>query len=261
MFSNTRPACDVKPRGHCHAPPKLALFVDDRPEMTINPHQTGKTIRELFGFKDEVSLFRDYESPHDEAIGLEEAAPFDKGPVFYTRRQHTKLEIIVNNKRFTEAEGVKHHMTGLQIAALVSENAAATRKCSNCRRRASLNLFRWTRKSALRTATSFVWFGIMLPAASSNRPALNASWKNSSKAVMRGPISSSNRFPAVIYRDVQTRTGYGHLQMTDVLVTVRGGIRASPLTALICRKARRFWVASQVRHKASLWRTGDVGNW
>src|SRR2546426_203631 len=28
--------CDAKPRGHCHAPPKLALFVDDRPEVTIN---------------------------------------------------------------------------------------------------------------------------------------------------------------------------------------------------------------------------------
>ncbi len=80
--------------------------MDDRPEVTINPRQTGKSIRELFGFKDDVNLFRDYESPHDEPIGLEEAAPFDKGPVFYTRRQHTQLTIIVNNKRFTEAEGV-----------------------------------------------------------------------------------------------------------------------------------------------------------
>jgi hypothetical protein len=94
-------ACDVKPRGHCDAPPKLALFVDDRPEVTINPHQTGKSIRELFGFKDDVNLFRDYESPNDEAIGLEEAAPFDKGPVFYTRRQHTQITIIVNGREKT----------------------------------------------------------------------------------------------------------------------------------------------------------------
>src|SRR5439155_16628596 len=58
--------------------------------------------------------------------GLEDAAPFHKGPVFYTRRQHTQLAIIVNNKRFTEAEGVKHQMTGRQIAALVSDNPDAT---------------------------------------------------------------------------------------------------------------------------------------
>ena len=122
----TEPACDLKPRDHCGAPPKLALFVDDRPEVTINPNQTGKSIRELFGFKDDVSLFRDYESPHDEPIGLEEAVPFDKGPVFYTRRQHTQLTIIVNNKRFTEAEGVKRHMTGFQIASLVSDNPRNT---------------------------------------------------------------------------------------------------------------------------------------
>ena len=120
------PACDASPRGHSNAPPKLALFVDDRPEVTINPNQNGRTIRELFGFKDDVSLYRDYESPHDQPIGLDEAAPFDKGPVFYTRRQHTQLAIIVNNKRFTESEGVKHQMTGLQIASLVSETPRNT---------------------------------------------------------------------------------------------------------------------------------------
>ncbi len=119
-------ACDAKPRGPCHAAPKLAFFVDDRPEVTINPDQTGKTIRELFGLRDDANLVRDYESPQDQSIGLEDAAPFDKGPVFYTRRPHTQLAIIVNNKRFTEAEGVKHQMTGRQIAALVSDNPDST---------------------------------------------------------------------------------------------------------------------------------------
>ncbi len=118
--------CDAKPRNHCDTAPKLAFFVDDRPEVTINPHQTGKTIRELFSLKVDVNLFRDYESPQDQSIGLEDAAPFEKGPVFYTRRQHTQLAIIVNNKRFTEAEGVKHRMTGRQIAALVTDNPDAT---------------------------------------------------------------------------------------------------------------------------------------
>ena len=115
-------ACDVKPRGHCQCAARswLCLWMTGRKSQSIR-NQTGKTIRELFGFKDDVNLYRDYESPHDRAIGLEDAAPFDKGPVFYTRRQHTQLAIIVNNKRFTEAEGVKHHMTGRQIAALVSD--------------------------------------------------------------------------------------------------------------------------------------------
>lgn len=93
--------CDAKPCRHCAAPSKLALFVDDRPEVTVNPNQTGKTIRELFGFKDDVNLFRDYASPNDEPIALEEAAPFDKGPVFYTRRQQTQIKIIVNGREKT----------------------------------------------------------------------------------------------------------------------------------------------------------------
>ena len=93
--------CDAKPCGHCDAPPKLALFVDDRPEVTINLHQTGKTIRELFGLKDDVNLVRDSESPDDEPVTLEDAAPFGKGPVFYTRRKHTQIIIIVNGREKT----------------------------------------------------------------------------------------------------------------------------------------------------------------
>lgn len=93
--------CDAKPCGHCGAPPKLALFVDDRPEVTINPHQTGKTIRELFGLKDDVNLVRDLESPDDEPVALADAAPFGKGPVFYTRRKHTQIVIIVNGREKT----------------------------------------------------------------------------------------------------------------------------------------------------------------
>ena len=36
-------------------------------------------------------------------------------------------------------------------------------------------------------------------------------------------------FPAVIYRDVPTRPGYRHLQLTDVLVIVPGGYPGQPL--------------------------------
>jgi hypothetical protein len=217
--------CDAKPCGHCDAPPKLALFVDDRPEITINPHQSGKTIRELFGFKDDVILFRDYESPHDEPIGLEEAAPFDKGPVFYTRRQHTKLEIIVNNKRFTEAEGVKHHMTGLQIAALVSENPR------------NMEVFKLVKRGEpepepldkeicvencdeFRVVRNNVAGGFVEPTR------VERELEKLKQGGCRVDFVQQP-FPAVIYRDVPTRPGYQHLQMTDVLVIVPGGVSRS----------------------------------
>ena len=190
----TEPACDVKPRGNCHAPPKLALFVDDRPEVTINPHQTGKSIRELFGFKDDVSLFRDYESPHDEPIGLEEAAPFDKGPVFYTRRQHTKLEIIVNNKRFTEAEGVKHHMTGLQIAALVSDTPHNT-EVFKLPKKGEPEPVPLDKEICIENCDEFRGFETMLPGVSSNRLALIASWKNSNRAVAGCELTHGKMLP------------------------------------------------------------------
>ena len=97
----TVPDCDAPKKCHCTKPPKLALFVDDRPEITLNPNQTGKTIRELFSLKADVILVRDHESAEDEPVALEDAAPFSKGPVFYTRRQHTQITIIVNGREKT----------------------------------------------------------------------------------------------------------------------------------------------------------------
>lgn len=94
----TVPACDVPEKRHCTEPPKLALFVDDRPEITLTPNQTGKTIRELFSLKADVILVRDYESADEEPVALGDAAQFSKGPVFYTRRKHTQITIIVNGR-------------------------------------------------------------------------------------------------------------------------------------------------------------------
>jgi hypothetical protein len=85
-------------RGGCHSPPKLAYFVDDHAEVTTNPDQNGRTIRELFGLDVASRLVRDFESPVDEPVGLEESAVFGDGPVFYTR-QVTPTVIIVNGKR------------------------------------------------------------------------------------------------------------------------------------------------------------------
>jgi hypothetical protein len=218
-------ACDPKPRSQCDAAPKLAFFVDGRPEVTTNPNQTGKSVRELFGLRDDANLVRDYESPQDQSIGLEDAAPFEKGPVFYTRRQHTQLAIIVNNKRFTEAEGVKHQMTGRQIAALVSDTPGATEvfrlgkgepepvpldketHVENC------DEFRVIRNNV---AGGFEQSRIQREL-------------ETLKQGGRRVDFIEQPFPAVIYRDVPTRPGYRHLQMTDVLVIVPGGYPGQPL--------------------------------
>ena len=116
----TLPRCDYRARGGCAAPAKLAFFVDDRPEITLNPDQTGRTLRELFGLIAAVRLFRDYESPNDQIIALDAEAHFPDGPVFYTRRTGVGLTIIVNKQTFGEADGVKKKMTGRELAALVS---------------------------------------------------------------------------------------------------------------------------------------------
>src|ERR1039457_206668 len=219
--------CDAKPRGHCAAPPKLAFFVDDRPEVTINPHQTGKTIRELFGFKDDVNLYRDYESPHDEPIGLEEAVPFDKGPVFYSRRRHVQLEIIVNNKRFTEAEGVKHHMTGLQIAALVSETPRNTEvfKLLNDGGQESVPL---DKEICIEDCDQFRVIRNNVAGGFTEPTRIERELDKLKQGGCRADFIQQP-FPAVVYRDVPTRPGYRHLKMTDVLVIFRGVYPAQPL--------------------------------
>jgi hypothetical protein len=116
----TLPRCEVKPANGCAAPPKLAFVVNDQAEQTLNPHQTGRSLRELFGFAPTARLFRDYESPDDTAIGLDDAVNFPDGPVFYIRRVGVGLTITVNKQTFGEADGVKERMTGREIASLVS---------------------------------------------------------------------------------------------------------------------------------------------
>lgn len=226
VFYSLAPS-DVKPCGHCNAPPKLAFFVDDRPEEAINPYQTGRTLRELFGFKDDVALFRDCDSPPGEPIALDEAAPFDKGPVFYTRRHHVQLEIVVNNKRFTEVEGVKHHMTGLQIAALVSENPRNT------------EVFRLLKKSEaepvpldkeihiesgdeFRVIRNNVAGGFVEPTR------IDRELEKLRQGGRRVDFIQTP-FSAAIYRDVPTRPGYRYLQMTDVMVMLPPGYPGRPL--------------------------------
>ena len=120
-------SCEVPPRGHCDSPPKLAFFVDDRFEVVIRPSQTGRTLRELFALAPGAQLFRDTEGTDDQSIAPDEEVRFGDGPVFYYRTA-VGLTITVNSRVFGEAEGVKSHMTGREIASLVyPENPDNTR--------------------------------------------------------------------------------------------------------------------------------------
>ena len=213
--------CDAKPRVDCKTPPKLAFFVDDRPEVTIRAIQSGKTIRELFGFNDDVNLYRDYESPHDEPIGLEEAAPFDKGPVFYTRRQHTQLKIIVNNKPFTEAEGVKHQMTGLQIATLVSETPRNT-EVFKLLKNGGQEAVPLDKEICIKDCDQFRVIRNNVAGGFTEPTRIERELDKLKQGGCRADFIQQP-FPAVVYRDVPTRPGYAHLPMTDVLVIVPGG--------------------------------------
>ncbi|MEQ8212166.1 MAG: E2/UBC family protein [Lacipirellulaceae bacterium] len=111
--------CDVQPHDHCEEPAKLALFVDDRAEIVTRREQTGKTVLQLFSIPLNVSLLRDFESPNDQPIGIDEDLVYGHGPVFVTRQREDGLKITVNSRVFTEDDGVKPEMTGGEIAALV----------------------------------------------------------------------------------------------------------------------------------------------
>jgi hypothetical protein len=62
-----------------------------------------------------VNLIRDYESPNDEPVEVADAAPFERGPVFITRRQHETLTIIVNGREITTK---KKHLSYLDVVRL-----------------------------------------------------------------------------------------------------------------------------------------------
>jgi len=214
------PECDAPFGKHHLAPPKLAFFVDDRPEITINPNQTGKTIRELFGLSDDVILERDYESPNDELIEPNDAAPFVKGPVFITRHRRVQLHIVVNSKPFTEKEGVKKKMKGREVAALVTDTPDRTEvfRLHKDAPKEDVPLdkeipihdcdeFRVIRKDV---AGGFEPSRVHRELAKLKQGGMDADF-------VEQPI------PSVIYRNVPARPGYPHLEKTDVLVPVPGG--------------------------------------
>lgn len=112
-------ACDVTPRAGCRSPAKLAFFVDDRPELTTRMDQTGQSLRDLFSLPANCNLVRDYVGGGDRVIAVAAQVLFTDGPVLYTRAVVALLQITVNSRVFTEADGVRRQMLGRSIAALV----------------------------------------------------------------------------------------------------------------------------------------------
>ena len=106
----TVPRCAPVPRKSPDARPKLAFVVDDAWEVTIEPNQTGHSLKRLMGLPDHAKLFRDYQSPVDQPIGDDERIYFRDGPVFTAK--HFSLTIKVNNNKVTVE---KRRMSGLEI--------------------------------------------------------------------------------------------------------------------------------------------------
>jgi hypothetical protein len=199
-----------------HKGPKLAFFVDDRPEETFLAEQTGKTLRDLFSFTPDVLLFRDYESPLDEPIGLDDKVNFGDGCVFYTRRKHKTLKIFVNEKPFDEDDGVKPKMNGEEIAKLVFDDpqnydvyklpgdveikAKETIDIHDCEK------FKVIRKT--------VTGGYEQARIERELDLLRQSGAT---------VTFVPEVPGVVYHAIPTRKGYPLLQATDVFVRVPGG--------------------------------------
>ena len=249
------PPCEAPNGGGCHKGPKLAFFVDDRPEETLRADQTGKTLRDLLSFTPEVLLFRDYESPHDQPVGLDDTVNFADGPVFYTRRKHKLLTIFVNEKPFTEDDGVKHEMTGSEIAKLVfddSQNYDVYKLPGDEEIKANQKVhihdcekFKVIRKT--------VTGGYELARIERELDTLRQSGAK---------VTFVPEVPGIVYHDIPARKDYPHLQATDVLVTVPGGYPGQPLDGAFLPKGSRCWDGLRANRKPTpLPRWGIRGSW
>lgn len=101
---------DPRPCRRAAATPKLAFVVDDAWEITVQPKQTGHSLKRLMGLPDDVELLRDFESPVDRLIADDDPVLFSDGPVFITRR--LCLTVTVNNQPVHFA---KRRVTGREI--------------------------------------------------------------------------------------------------------------------------------------------------
>lgn len=218
----TVPACEAPKGNGCTKPAKLAFFVDDHPEETLRPDQTDRTLRDLFGLAEGAPLFRDYESPIDQEIGPGEVVRFADGPVFYTRRKHATLTIFVNDKPFTDSDGVKGAMTGEEIAGLVADDP----KQFDVFKLPTEEPIQLDQKIKIQNCDHFkVVRKIVTGGYESTR--LDRELEKLRQGGAK--VTFVPEVPAVVYHDIPARKGYPHLEATDVLVKVPGGYPGQPL--------------------------------
>lgn len=207
-----------EPKAACSAPAKLAYVVNDRWEIVTLRDQTGRTLRDLFDLSEDAELFRDLRSPEDQPVGDEAPAIFDAGCVFRTQERKHTLRIFVNRLPFTERDGVKPEMTGLEIAKLVEdkpENTRVTRITDGQNTPIALDqCFKIAECDQFKVVRNNVNAGFQSDRIERELAILRES--GTRVTLIGGPV------PAVIYHDVPVRTGQP-VAATDVLVKIPGG--------------------------------------
>ena len=116
------PKCAPRPCADASAKPKLAfiLNVEDLFEITINPNQTGKTLKRLLGLDESSVLFRDMESPDDQPIADDQEVEFSDGPVFIAKTLSLTIKVNDNPVKM-----------GLSLTLIVRERVLAIKVNDN----------------------------------------------------------------------------------------------------------------------------------
>lgn len=209
--------CDAQPRPSCTEPAKLAFFADDRAEVTVRSSQTGRTLRELFSLSLNSHLVRDVEGKTDRPIGLEDAAEFKDGPVFYTRAVVSALHITVNARVFTEADGVKKVMKGYEIAELVyKQNPRETRVYEVSPQQREIGL---DEDVEIQCGEGF---DVIRKKVDGGYEAARVDHELAKLRESGQVVTKIDNPAAVIYRDLRTRPSNA-VASTDVLVLIPGG--------------------------------------
>jgi multiubiquitin len=104
-----------------HNQEKLHIFVNEHrfaERDGVRREMTGSEIAALAGVPDDIAVVHE-DSPQKREIGLHERIRVEDGGHFLVTRKKAHLHIFVNRRKFEEGDGVRHEMTGAQIAGLV----------------------------------------------------------------------------------------------------------------------------------------------
>jgi hypothetical protein len=105
-----------------HNDRKIHIFVNDQKfeeKDGVRDEMTGAQIAALVAVPEDNAVVRE-ESPEKREIGVHEKVHIKNGERFLVTHKKEHLHIFVNRRKFEEGDGVRHEMTGAQIAALVA---------------------------------------------------------------------------------------------------------------------------------------------